>query len=112
VHSALEILPLTSILLLLVLHWPQTEALFGFGPETADFALRLKPPPGIGELTPPVLLFVALILVPYLEETWRGLRAGAELNSRNADSINPDKDPRRTSISVLPPGRAIGDEVD
>jgi hypothetical protein len=112
VHSALEILPLTAILLVLVLHWTQTEALFGFGPGTADFALRLKPPPGIVELTPPALLFVALILIPYLEETWRGLRARAEPPSGNEGSIIPDKDSRRANIGTFPLERAIGDEVD
>lgn len=39
VHSALEILPLTAILLVMALHWPQALALFDQGMETADFSL-------------------------------------------------------------------------
>lgn len=38
VHSALEILPLTAILLVMMLHWPQATALFGAGAQKADFS--------------------------------------------------------------------------
>ena len=79
VHSALEILPLTAVLLVAVLHWSQTLALFGLGPAPADFALRLKPMPTLGELGPPALAFMALILAPYLEEFVRGLKTRKRL---------------------------------
>ena len=49
VHSVLEMMPLTALLLLAILHWPQAEALFGFGPASADFSLALKPPPAWGD---------------------------------------------------------------
>ncbi|HEY4075566.1 MAG TPA: hypothetical protein VGM26_01415 [Rhizomicrobium sp.] len=72
VHSVLEILPLTAILLVMVLHWPQTEALVGLGHEAADFSFGPKQVPRWGEILPPVAAFVFLVLVPYAEEMWRG----------------------------------------
>jgi hypothetical protein len=75
VHSALEILPLAALLLLMALHWPQTMALFGFGQENADWALRAKTPEAWETLLPPFLTFVLLSLLPYGEELWRGFRA-------------------------------------
>jgi hypothetical protein len=74
VHSLLEALPLMAILLTMILHWPQTLALLGRGPETADFALRWKAPPGWGELIPPLAGFLVLALLPYAEELLRGWR--------------------------------------
>ncbi len=74
VHSALEILPLAAILLVMTLHWPQTLALFGAGPQPADFSLGAKQTPRWGELFPPAATFIALAILPYLEELWRGSR--------------------------------------
>ena len=42
VHSALEILPFTAMLLVMILHWPQAQALFGIGHESAGFSLGPK----------------------------------------------------------------------
>lgn len=75
VHSVLEVLPLTAILLVMILHWPQAMALFGAGPEHADFALVLKQAPRWGEIVPPFAAFLVLALLPYGEELWRGWRA-------------------------------------
>jgi hypothetical protein len=72
VHSVLEILPFTAVLLMMSLHWPQTQSLFGFGRETADFSLGPKQIPRWGEIIPPAAVFILLVLVPYAEETWRG----------------------------------------
>jgi len=77
VHSVLEMMPLTALLLLAALHWPQAEALFGFGQEKADFALALKQPPTWGALIPPMAGFLVLAIIPYAEEFIRGLRAEA-----------------------------------
>src|SRR5262245_23728349 len=69
VHAVLEIMPLTAILLLASLHWPQFVALFGLGAEPARFELAWKTPP-----LPPALiaaiLFAAFALefLPYAEE--------------------------------------------
>lgn len=81
VHSALEILPLTAILLMMALHWPQTQALFGTGPESADFSLGPKQMPRWGEIAPPLAAFLILSLFPYGEELWRGWRAGKRASS-------------------------------
>jgi hypothetical protein len=86
VHSALEILPLTAILLVMALHWPQTLALFGAGIERADFSLGPKQVPRWGEILPPAAAFIALAILPYLEELWRGFRAGPDKN-RNAGGL-------------------------
>jgi hypothetical protein len=77
VHSVLEILPLTALLLLCLLHWRQAQALFGFGPETASFSIALKDPPTLSALIPPAVGFVIFAILPYLEEFWRGVRAEA-----------------------------------
>lgn len=75
VHSALEILPLAAILLVATLHWPQALALFGAGSEHADFSLGPKQIPRWGEIIPPACAFLALAILPYLEELLRGFRA-------------------------------------
>lgn len=72
VHSFLELMPLLTLSLLAALHWPQFLALFGVGPETADFTVKWKSEP-----LPPLYLFgvfagvVIFQLVPYGEELWR-----------------------------------------
>jgi hypothetical protein len=79
VHSFLEMLPLMSTIIVVILHWPQFLALFGAGPEAARFGLALKEEPlpwaYIGSFLGAVLLFEVL---PYAEELFRGLRAAAK----------------------------------
>jgi hypothetical protein len=75
VHSVLEMLPFTALLLVMALHWPQTQSLFGFGHEAADFSLGPKQIPRWGEILPPAAAFVLLVLVPYAEEMTRALMA-------------------------------------
>jgi len=77
VHSVLEMMPLMALLLLAVLHWPQAQALFGFGDAHADFSLGLKQAPSWMALIPPFVGFTLFALLPYLEEFVRGLRAEA-----------------------------------
>jgi hypothetical protein len=76
VHSFLEMLPLMSMIIVIILHWPQFLALFGAGPETTRFTLRLKPEPlpwtYVSAFLAAVLAFEVL---PYAEELVRGLRA-------------------------------------
>jgi hypothetical protein len=82
VHSVLEVMPLTALLLLCIMHWPQTQALFGLGASRADLSLRLAEPPlPWGALVLPALAFAALALIPYAEEFIRGLRAQAARRS-------------------------------
>lgn len=75
-HSFLEVTPLMAALLVVVLHWGQFLALFGFGPETARFTVGWKSQPlplvfSLGTVAAAVLLEIA----PYSEELWRCLRA-------------------------------------
>ncbi|MDB5364816.1 MAG: diguanylate cyclase [Rhodospirillales bacterium] len=76
VHSGLEVLPFTGLLLILPLHWGQFCALFGVGPETADWSLVLRP-----EKLPLIYVTIALgstllfDILPFLEELARCLRA-------------------------------------
>jgi hypothetical protein len=75
VHSFLEMLPLMGLLIVVILHWQQFLALFGFGREAAEFAVRLKDPPLPWLYVTIILSFVMLFeVLPYLEELVRGLR--------------------------------------
>jgi hypothetical protein len=89
VHSALEILPLTAILLVMILHWPQTLALIGAGSERAEFFLGPKQVPRWGELIPPAAAFLILVLLPYSEELLRSLKL-RRLSSVSRLSRGPD----------------------
>jgi hypothetical protein len=75
IHSVLEMMPLTAMLLLFILHWPQALALFGGGTAHADWSLTLKEPPTWWALTPPAIAFLLLAIFPYAEEFVRGWRA-------------------------------------
>jgi hypothetical protein len=75
VHSLLEVMPLTALLLLMILHWSQAQALFGFGDASADFSIGFKQPPTLWALIPPAVGFLILAILPYAEEFLRGLRA-------------------------------------
>ena len=72
--------------MLLCLHWDQSRALVGHGPEAARFTLRPKRPGllarryVVGNLTA-VGLFIGL---PYAEEFWRCYRADRTLAAHPA----------------------------
>jgi hypothetical protein len=73
VHSVLEMLPLTGLLLVIALHWSAFAALFGYG--TPDFAFRLKQSPLPLTYIVTMLALTALLeVLPYFEELVRGLR--------------------------------------
>jgi hypothetical protein len=76
VHSFLEMLPLTGMLIVIILHWPQFLSLCGLGSETASFRIGLKPDPlpwtYVAAFLSAVLVFE---LAPYLEELVRGWRS-------------------------------------
>ena len=75
VHSVLEMLPLSALLIIVLLHWPQFLAPFGLGSEMADFTLRLKAGPLPWFYVGVVLMLVVLFeVLPYLEELVRSLR--------------------------------------
>jgi hypothetical protein len=83
VHSVLEMLPLTALLIIVAFHWPQFLALFGAGIEAADFTVRLKEPP-LPWLYVTVMLTLVLLfeVLPYVEELVRTLRARHSVTSR------------------------------
>ena len=77
VHSVLEMMPLTGLLMVIALHWQAFIALLGLSPATFRFALKPEPLPWLY-----VALMMGLTLLfevlPYIEELVRGLRyAGA-----------------------------------
>ncbi len=97
IHSFLEMIPLIAIICVVALHWGQFQALFGFG-ESAEFGLAWKaePLPVIYVLV--LMAFIlALAVVPYVEELFRGLRAnGGALVPPLAGSIPPGPPPARS----------------
>jgi hypothetical protein len=42
VHSFLEMVPVTAVSFVSVLHWPQLLTLFGIGSDRADWGIRIK----------------------------------------------------------------------
>src|SRR5436190_8579762 len=76
VHSYLGVLPLLSLVLVVVLHWPQFLALFGAGAEAPRFELIWKEPPLPWDYVLPIIAATLLFeVLPYFEELVRGLRA-------------------------------------
>ncbi len=76
IHSFLEMIPLTAIICVSALHWGQFQALFGFGEETREFALAWKADPLPVLYVLILMVFILLLVViPYVEELFRGLRA-------------------------------------
>ncbi|HEY4115662.1 MAG TPA: hypothetical protein VGM17_16520 [Rhizomicrobium sp.] len=81
-HSFLEIIPLTAALLILLPHFGQVLALFGLGPEHADFSVALKQPPAMWKIVFTAAMLVIFIIGPYTEETirtWRYQRRSVAL---------------------------------
>ena len=77
VHSVLEMMPLTGLLMVIALHWQAFTALLGLSPVSFGLALKPEPLPWlyVAIMTGLTLLFEVL---PYIEELVRGLRyAGA-----------------------------------
>jgi hypothetical protein len=73
VHSVLEMLPLTGLLLVIAVHWPAFTALFGYG--TPDFSFTLKQSQLPLTYIVTMLALTALLeVLPYVEELIRGLR--------------------------------------
>jgi len=77
VHSFVEMLPLTGLGFLVLLHWGQFLALFGLGNESARFSFALKQPPLPLSYTLAVVAAILFNVIPFTEELLRGLRAQA-----------------------------------
>src|SRR5436190_20347685 len=73
VHSVLEMMPLTGLLIVIALHWQAFVALFGFGTATFGLALKHAPLPWVYIVTILALTLLFEVL-PYLEELVRSLR--------------------------------------
>ena len=73
VHSVLEMLPLTGLLMVIALHWEQFIALFGFASPRFELVAKQDPLPWPYILT--MLGLTALFeVLPYCEELLRGIR--------------------------------------
>ena len=73
VHSLLEMLPFTGLLLVIASHWPDFIALFGYG--RSDFSLTMKQQPIPIAYVVSMLALTALFeVLPFAEELARGLR--------------------------------------
>jgi hypothetical protein len=84
VHSVLEMLPLTGLLMVIVLHWDQFIALFGFASPRFEIALK-KPPLPIAYVSSILGAALIFVLLPYLEELMRGLRARRRIEPQRID---------------------------
>lgn len=76
VHSFLEMIPLMAILMLVLIHADQSQAVVGQGVATPSFSLELKHEPVSGGYV--LGLFLAVFcfsVVPYANELWRCLKA-------------------------------------
>ena len=94
VHSFLELLPLTGMLIVIILNWPQFLGLWGLGAETPRFQIALKPDPLPWSYVAAFLCAVLLFeLLPYLEELARGWR----LRKSSGSSDSGEK--RRSGVS-------------
>jgi hypothetical protein len=73
VHSVLEMMPLTGVLIVVALHWNAFVALFGMAPASFGLVPKGAPLPWLYILT--VLSLTLLFeVLPYLEELTRGVR--------------------------------------
>ncbi len=90
VHDYLAAIPFMALSFIIVMNWHQTLALFGLGPMSADFGLRLKaedlPTGYVIALLVAILLFEVL---PYGEELWRGWRLRHHSGDNPPESRKP-----------------------
>jgi hypothetical protein len=100
VHSFLEMLPLMAILFVILLHWGQFQALFGFGSETARFELRWKEEPLPATYVLSILGVTFLFeIMPLVEEFLRGRRANRNKLVPREAKTNNDKPGPATRLS-------------
>jgi hypothetical protein len=78
VHSVLEGAPVAALLLLVVLHWPQAEALVGRGAQAEDFTIAWDFPSNWYAVAAIFTMSVLFLLIPYADEFLRGMKAQAK----------------------------------
>ncbi len=74
VHSFLEMLPLMGLVMVVILHFDQFIALFGFAPARFDITFK-QPPLHVGYVATILTCVLLFEVLPYVEELVRGLRA-------------------------------------
>lgn len=76
VHSYLELMPLTAVLMISARRWPQFLALFGLGDEAPRFDITFKANPlPLAYIIGAVVAALLFAILPYMEELLRDLRA-------------------------------------
>jgi hypothetical protein len=85
VHDYLVVVPLMAVSFVVCLKWNQFLAIFGAGPERADWTFALKKIPlPTGYLAFILVLFTFCTVIPYLEELWRCWRVAKERRAKAA----------------------------
>jgi hypothetical protein len=103
VHSVLEMLPFTGLLLVIALHWPDFTALFGFGRPDFSFMLKQQPIPVAYVVT--MLTLTALLEVLPIWKSWRAgcVTIGrARIKWANAGSMTRQEPKGGTTTTGLP----------
>lgn len=101
-HALLEVLPVTALVLVTLAYWPQALALFGAGPQAADFSLAWKTPALPGWYVAAILVgSLVLGVLPFVEEfsrclRWRRTQQARPVDgpARGAAMAAPDTPPR------------------
>lgn len=95
VHSFLEMIPLMSIIVVVILRWEQFLAIFGAGPQPARWELRWKEEPLPAAYVVVLLACVAVFSVgPYLLELAQGLKASRQAATAAGASGSTGIEPR------------------
>ncbi len=85
VHDYLVVVPFMAVSFVICLKWNQFLAIFGAGPEQAQWTIGFKKdflPHGY--LAFMVILFTLCTVIPYLEELWRCYRAARSRHAQGA----------------------------
>ncbi len=114
-HSLLEVLPLTAVSFVVVMHWDQFLALFGMGEEPARMALRFRSEGLPGWYLAGLMVAVLLLAVlPYVEEfrrclSWlRRQRRGAPGAVRGGRETSAMEGAMEGAVSTGPRGHTGG----
>jgi hypothetical protein len=74
VHSVLEMIPFTGLLMVIALHWSAFIGLFGYAPASFDLVWKSQPLPWT-YVTAMLALALFFEILPYVEELLRGIRS-------------------------------------
>jgi len=82
VHSVLEMMPLTGLLMVTALNWRAFLGLCGLAPASFEFLFRSEPSSWV-YVTAVLGLTAFFEVLPYLEELMRGLRSAQQYDQRD-----------------------------